>query len=67
MNKDFETVREPEELEADRPDPEEPATWQRAEARPDAEIDDLDWADQHSIVGDPTLEDDVPESEVDPR
>ncbi len=27
----------------------------------------LDWADQHSIVGDPTLEDDAPESDVDPR
>lgn len=65
MNKDFETLRESDEFDADRPDPEEPSTRQHAEQRSHTEIDDLDWADQHPIVEDPMLEENAAESDVD--
>ena len=63
MSNDFEVVREFDDFESDQPDPEEPSTWQHAQERSDAEIDALDWAEQHSTVEDPLSEEDAPESE----
>ena len=63
MSNDFETAREPEDFDSERPDPEEPATWQRGEQRSDVEFDDLDWADQHATVEDPLAEEEAPEGE----
>jgi hypothetical protein len=64
VSNDFETVFEFDDLESDQPDAEEPSTWQHAQDRPDAEIDALDWADQHSIVDDSLFDEDAPESAV---
>jgi hypothetical protein len=58
VSNDFETVPEPDDLESERPDPEEPGTWLH-EQRTDPEIDDLDWADQHAPVEDPLCEEDA--------
>ena len=59
MSNDFETSRVPDGLEPERPDPEEPETWQHAEQR-DAETDELDWADQHSTVEAPLPDEESP-------
>jgi hypothetical protein len=59
VSDDFETVREPDDFESERPDPEEPQTWQHAGQRVDMEIDELDWADQHSAVEAPLPEDEA--------
>ena len=56
MTRDIETPEDPVDFEDERPDPEEPDTWQEGEPR-DAETDDLDWADQHSTIEDPFPED----------
>jgi hypothetical protein len=60
VSSDFETAREPEDFDSERPDPEEPATWQHREQRSDVEVDDLDWADQHATVEDPLSEEEAP-------
>ena len=60
MSNDFEVGREHDVVESDRPDPEEPSTWLVAEVRPDAEVDDVDWTDQHSAVEDLLSEEDTP-------
>ena len=59
MKDDFDSVLEPDEIDSDRPDPEEPSTWPRAKQRADLEIDDLDWRDQHSAVEDASTEDEM--------
>ncbi|MEX0847785.1 MAG: hypothetical protein WD023_08395 [Ilumatobacteraceae bacterium] len=50
MSNEFEVERQSEDLPPDRPDPEEPSTWEATEAQTDAEIDERDWADQHTLV-----------------
>ena len=64
VSNDFEISREPDGFESERPDPEEPATWLHEEQRSDAEVDDLDWVDQHATVEDPLPEDEAPGSDV---
>ena len=63
MSNDFETSSEPDDFESERPDPEEPETWQH-EAPRDGETEQLDWADQHSTVEAPLSEEDSPERDV---
>ena len=63
MSNDFEVRRELDDFESDRPDPEEPSTWQSVEVRPDAEVDAFDWTDQHSVVADLLSDEDGPDSE----
>jgi hypothetical protein len=63
VSNDFETSPEPDEYEPPRPDPEEPETWQ-GEVPRDAEIDELDWADQHSTVEAPLSEEESPLRDV---
>jgi len=60
VSNDFEVGREHDQSETDRPDPEEPSTWQPADARSDAEVDASDWTDQHSAVADLFPEEDGP-------
>jgi hypothetical protein len=57
MTPDIETPQDADDFDDERPDPEEPDTWQQVEPR-DAETDELDWADQH-----PTEEDPFPEEQ----
>jgi len=64
VSNDFETGFERDDIGSDHPDPEEPSTWPDAQERPDAEIDPLDWVDQHSIVDDALFDEDTPESGV---
>lgn len=63
MSNDFEVEREPDGFDSERPDPEEPATWQREGPR-ETEADELDWADQHSAVEPPLPEEEAPASDV---
>ena len=63
MSSDFETSPEPDDFEPERPDPEEPETWQHDAPR-DAETEELDWADQHSTVEAPLHEEESPGRDV---
>jgi hypothetical protein len=64
VSSDFESVHESDDFESERPDPEEPSTFQHPDERSDAEVDVLDWADQHAMVEDPSVEEDAPGSDV---
>lgn len=59
MSSDFERVRDNDETDDDRADPEEPATW-NADNPPSmiVEVDHADWADQQAPVDDSPFDED---------
>jgi len=59
MSNEFEVVRDPEDALVDRPDVEEPSTWEFLDKRVNPEVDQSDWAEQHSPVESDGLDEEV--------